>query len=146
MSLNRLLAVVAVFFAVAAHAEAQTPAAAPAAVRAPSAGAVKVTKSGETQKVDCRGEDLVVEGDDDRLDVSDCRAVTVVGDRNRLHVKFLMDTYITASGSRNNVVYIGYPGVEAIVRSTGAGNEINPAAMAVDLKNNVPFKKPAPSK
>ena len=142
MSLTRLLAVAAATLVVAAHAEAQTPTTAPVAIPAPSAGAVKVTQSGKTQGVNCRGEDLVVEGDDDRLDVSNCRAVTIVGDRNRLHVKFLVDTYITASGSRNNVVYIGYPGVEAIVRSTGTANEINPAAMAVDLKNNVPFKKP----
>ncbi len=105
--------------------------------------AVKVLNNGVKRSVNCGGHDLIVAGDNDTLQVADCRGIEVVGQRNHIRAKLMDDSYIFASGDNNDIVYIPVPGIEAITRSAGKGNEINSPPMAVDAKNNVPFKAPS---
>ena len=104
--------------------------------------AVKVMASKVSRTLDCGGRDLIVGGDDDKLQVANCRAIEVAGSRNHMRAKLIADSYISASGDKNIIVYIPVPGIEALARSTGRGNEINSPPMSVDAKNNVPFAAP----
>ena len=104
--------------------------------------AVRIMSSRTMRNVDCAGHDLIVGGDDDKLQVVNCRDIEVAGSRNRIRAKLMADSYISASGDKNNITYIPIPGIEALARSTGHGNEINSPPMAVDVKNNIPFKPP----
>ena len=136
-----MLQIVSSLLMAAAVTAAQGPA--PTSTVPPIEGdAVRIMYSRTTHNVDCGGRDLIVGGDDDKLQVANCRDIEVAGSRNHIRAKLMADSYISASGDKNNITYIPVPGIEALARSTGHGNEINSPPMAVDAKNNIPFKPP----
>ena len=105
------------------------------------ADALKLPDNGVTRKVDCGGRDLVVTGDDDKLTVSGCAVINVVGNRNQMRIQLLPQSSIAALGNNNHIVFLHAPGIEVQVSSTGTGNEVVPD-MRRDLGDVSPVKFP----
>ena len=133
--MKRLLILLATFtplsLGLATH--AQTPAA--------PLDAVKMTASGVSRSIDCGGRDLTVTGDNDKLTVTGCATISVVGNHNLMTAQLLPASTIAALGNSNHIVFLHAPGFEVQVSSSGSNNEIVPQ-MARDANDRSPVKFP----
>ncbi len=86
------------------------------------ADAIKIPDNGVTRKIDCGGKDLTVTGDDNKLTVSGCTVINVVGNHNQITAQLLPASSIAALGDNNHIVFLHAPGFEVQVSSSGKGN------------------------
>ena len=108
---------------------------------AAQADTLKLPDNGVTRKVDCGGRDLTVTGDNNKLSVSGCAVINVVGNHNQMRAQLLPQSSIAALGDNNHIVFLHVPGIEVQVSSTGKGNEVIPD-MSRDRGDISPVKFP----
>lgn len=138
--MNRAPTLIAALAAIAGFA-ATTAQAQPGAA---SADAVKVPESKITRTIDCHGADLTITGDYDKLSISACATINVVGDHNQVRAQLLPTSTIAALGNNNHIVFLHAAGFEAQVTSSGHNNEIVPV-MERDIHDVSPVKFPLSS-
>ena len=114
------------------------------AQQAAAPNAVKVLESKTTRTIDCHGADLNITGDDDKLIVSGCATINVVGNHNLVRANLLPTSTIAALGNNNHIVFVHAAGFEAQVTSSGSNNEIIPV-MDRDSHDVSPVKFPLSS-
>ncbi len=108
------------------------------------ADAIKLADSGVARKIDCGGRDLTITGDDNKLTISGCAVINVVGNRNQITTRLLPASSIAALGDNNHIIFLHAPGFEVQVSSSGKDNEIVPD-MSRDLGDTSPVKFPISS-
>lgn len=72
-----------------------------------------------TQRVDCRGGALTVEGNHNNLTVANCRAVTVAGNHNIVNARFDMSGRLAVEGNYNQATYSAAPRASVSVSNDG---------------------------
>lgn len=86
-------------------------------------GAV-VNGNGATRRIDCGGGGLTINGNQNRLSVSNCRAVTVAGNRNIVAVRFIGAGQIDVVGNGDTVTFSAPPRTRIGVSNVGTRNSV----------------------
>ena len=93
---------------------------------AEAAGALRFGGSRAFRTLECRGGDIAISGDRNRLKLVDCSRVTLSGSRNDISVTLSSPGEITVSGGHNAVTYRTPSDGAPLVTDTGMDNRIRP--------------------
>jgi hypothetical protein len=86
---------------------------------------VNIVTNGGRSSVDCRGGTLAVDGNRNRVQAANCRAVTVSGNDNVVVAAFSQRGSLSVPGNRNQVSWRAAPGVLVAVSNLGNRNAVS---------------------
>ena len=87
-------------------------------------GSQVINGNGQQRSISCASGTLTVNGNANQLSVSNCRSVWVLGNDNRVSVRFTANGSLQVPGNHNIVSWSAAPGVVANVSSLGSGNHV----------------------
>lgn len=78
-----------------------------------------------TQRIDCAGGALTVNGNANRLTLANCRTITVAGNHNIIAARFASPGRLTVTGNDDQVTYSVAPRVSVAVSNVGSRSRID---------------------
>ena len=88
-------------------------------------GGIGIVTNGNRRSVDCRGGALSIDGNRNRVQAANCRAVTVAGNDNVVTVSFAGRGALSVPGNRNQVRYRAAPRGAVAVSNLGNRNAVS---------------------
>jgi hypothetical protein len=92
-------------------------------------------------RVDCRGGPAAIDGNTDRIQLSNCSRVSIDGSHNGVTIAFLTPGGISVNGNGNVIHWTAPAGVPVTIGNVGRGNEIARADGMRDAANPVAVRK-----
>lgn len=77
-----------------------------------------------TQRIDCAGGTVTINGNANDLAIANCRSVTVAGNRNQVAVRFGVPGRLTVLGNGDRVTYSAPPRVPVTVSNVGTRSTV----------------------
>jgi hypothetical protein len=89
-----------------------------------AADEITIRTNGVNRVMDCGSQHLSVDGDNSRLQLTNCPDVVVRGNHNSLSITFRMHGHVSLVGNANTVIWRNRPGIPTEFKDSGAGNRV----------------------
>jgi hypothetical protein len=89
-----------------------------------AADEIAIRVDGVNRVMDCGSQRLSVDGNNSRLQLTNCPDVVIRGNHNNLSITFRMHGHVNLVGNANTVIWRNRPGIPTDFKDSGTGNQV----------------------